>query len=96
MVCTVLYSIQSTYFAYASSLYGEEVDPLAPLNLLTWLLSCVVFTHTVHYATACGVSDFSRLATNHASSKAPFSVGIRHLKVTEKQLEATILYPIDH
>ena len=96
MICTAFYFVQSIYFAYASALYSEEVEPLAPLNLLTWLFSSVVFIHTVHYAATCGVQDFSQIATNQASSNAPFSVGVRHMKATEKQLETSVFYPIDH
>lgn len=55
LICTACYFVHPTYYAIASSLYSEAVGPLAPLNMLIWLFTCLVFMHTVYYAATCGV-----------------------------------------
>jgi len=78
----------------ATGFYSTPMNPFGVISILVWLLAAAIWVHNIHFTAYCGAQDFSQI-DSHSDGKSPFAVGIRHLKVTGKKLEASVFYPID-
>jgi len=74
--------------------YSIPANPFGLINILVWLFAAATWVHIIHFTVYCGAQDFSKINSN-SDGKSPFAVGVRHIKITDKKLEASIFYPID-
>ena len=51
------------------------------------------WAHSVHFVYLVGAMDFCRI--DSATDSSLYKVGVRHIKITDKQLEASVYYPMD-
>lgn len=80
-------------YIVSTGLYSHKFNSFGVFNLLFWALAVANWVHNVHFVSLLGAGDFCRIQT--ATDKHLFSVGVRHIVITDKHLEASVFYPMD-
>lgn len=74
-------------------LFFEQGESFGVLGVLFWVMAAAAWMHSVSFVYKVGAIDFCRVW--HPSDNSPYAVGLHTTKLTNKQLEASIFYPVD-
>ena len=90
----VFYLVYIVNFAVSTSWYTEPFEPYTLRNLLVWALVMACGLHNLHFVWTVGCNDFT-LIESAKEGVAPYHVGVKKVRVTDKQIQASVYYPID-
>jgi len=88
----IVFALQFAYVVLAY-LFFAPGSSFGVFGTLFWILAMGAWVHSVDFVYKVGAADFCRLW--HPSDQSPYAVGTRDTKLTDKQLEATVFYPVD-
>ena len=80
-------------YLVASGFYSSTFHPFGFITFPTWLIAAAAWLHSIQFVFVQGAVDLCRL--DSAGKHYPYAVGVRHLYLTDKRLEASVYYPID-
>lgn len=69
-------------------------EPFGTVNLCTWLLAVAVCGQSIYFVMEAGCLDFT-LIDSAKAKVAPYHVGIKKTKITAKNIQVSIFYPMD-
>lgn len=75
-------------------MYTRANEPFAVSNLLSWVLAATVCGHSIYLVVQLGCQDFTRIESAQPKN-APYHVGVKRTKITDKNLQVSIFYPMD-
>ena len=90
---SLIFILNLVLYVSSTNFYTEEFNFFGQFNMTTWILSIGCWLHSVHFTIACGACNFDKMES--AGDSSPYHVGIRRVKLTDKELEASIFYPVD-
>ena len=96
LLVTPSFIAQTLTYCKATRFYTKPAPQLfkgSAWYQVSWLLATLAWTKSVYFASRAGASDFSLLESQNAEH--PYAVGVKYVTLTDKQLEASIFYPVD-
>ena len=90
----VLFLLYMANYASVTEVYSKPFEPFALQSMLIWLLNVAAGLHNLHFVKMLGCNDFT-VIESAKEGVAPYHVGMKKVKITDRQLEVSVFYPID-